>query len=80
MFGDHPEALLNTVRIAERCNVDLGKTVNHLPDFDVPAGYTLDEYFEKMVWEGFGRRLPRLERMLVGRRAAAHDRRVPRRA
>ncbi|RPJ75705.1 MAG: PHP domain-containing protein, partial [Acidobacteria bacterium] len=65
VFGDHPEALLNTVRIAERCNVDLGKTVNHLPDFDVPGGYTLDGYFESMVWEGFKRRLPRLERMLA---------------
>jgi DNA polymerase-3 subunit alpha len=63
VFGDHPEALRNTVRIAERCNVDLGKTVNHLPDFDVPGGYTLDEYFESMVWEGFKRRMPRLERM-----------------
>jgi DNA polymerase III subunit alpha len=63
VFGDHPEALRNTVRIAERCDVDLGKTVNHLPDFDVPAGYTLDEYFEAMVSEGFERRLPRLERM-----------------
>ncbi len=36
----------NTVRIAERCNVDLSGTVNHLPNFDVPAGFTLDDYFE----------------------------------
>ncbi len=43
----HPGGAANTVRIAERCNVDLGKTVNHLPDFDVPGGYTLDEYFEQ---------------------------------
>jgi DNA polymerase III subunit alpha len=63
VFGDHPEALQNTVRIAERCQVDLGKTVNHLPDFDVPPGYTLDAYFEHVVWEGFTRRLPRLEAM-----------------
>jgi len=61
VFGDVPEAMANTVRIAERCHVDLGKTVHHLPDFDVPDGYTLNEYFEHTVWEGFARRLPRLD-------------------
>ena len=52
VFADFPEALANTVRIAERCNVDLSGTVNHLPNFDVPAGFTLDEYFEHVVREG----------------------------
>jgi DNA polymerase-3 subunit alpha len=61
IFGDVPGAMANTVLIAERCNVDFGDTKNQLPDFDVPAGFTLDEYFERMVWEGFDRRLPRLE-------------------
>src|SRR6185436_12844081 len=36
-FADYPEALLNTVRIAERCNVVLPEGENHLPDFAVPA-------------------------------------------
>ncbi len=61
VFGDVPGALSNTVLIAERCNVDFGETVNHLPNFAVPEGSTLDAYFERMVWEGFARRLPRLE-------------------
>jgi DNA polymerase-3 subunit alpha len=43
IFKEFPEALANTVRIAERCSVDLSGTVNHLPNFDVPAGYTLDD-------------------------------------
>jgi DNA polymerase III subunit alpha len=59
-FGDFPEALSNTLLVAERCDVDLGPTVNHLPDFEVPAGSTLDEYFEQMVRNGFAERLPRL--------------------
>ena len=63
VFGGVPEAMRNTVVIAERCEVDLGKTVNHLPDFDVPEGFTLDQYFEREVWEGFERRRRRLERM-----------------
>jgi DNA polymerase III subunit alpha len=63
VFPDHLEALANTVRIAERCNVDLSGTVNHLPNFDVPAGFTLDEYFEHIVREGFQQRLPRLKEL-----------------
>ncbi|MEO5895503.1 MAG: DNA polymerase III subunit alpha [Vicinamibacterales bacterium] len=60
VFGDFPEAMANTVRIAERCNVDLSGTVNHLPNFDVPAGFTLDDYFEHVVRQGFEMRLSRL--------------------
>ena len=63
VFGDFPEAIANTVRIAERCQVDLSGTVNHLPNFDVPAGFTLDEYFEHIVREGFQLRLPRLREL-----------------
>ena len=58
VFQDFPDALANSVRIAERCNVDLSGTVNHLPNFDVPAGFTLDDYFEHVVREGFKQRLP----------------------
>jgi DNA polymerase-3 subunit alpha len=62
-FKDFPQALVNTVRIAERCNVVLAKGQNHLPDFDVPADFTLDAYFEHMVREGFRERLPRLQHL-----------------
>src|SRR6266545_8430784 len=62
-FGDFPDALANTVRVAERCNVVLAKGENHLPNFDVPAGYTLDAYFEHMVREGFKERLSRLQQL-----------------
>ena len=61
LFAELPEALANTVRIAERCDVDLSGAENHLPDFEVPAGYTLDEYFEHATREGFRERLPRLQ-------------------
>ena len=60
VFGDYPEAMANTLAIAERCDVDLSGTQNHLPNFDVPGGYTLDEYFEHIVREGFADRLTRL--------------------
>ena len=61
LFAEFPEALSNTLRIADRCNVDLSGTENHLPDFDVPPGFTLDEYFEHTTREGFRERLPRLQ-------------------
>jgi DNA polymerase III subunit alpha len=63
VFGDYPEAMANTVRIAERCHVDLAATVNHLPNFDVPEGFTLDEYFEHIVRDGFQVRLARLKEL-----------------
>ncbi|HXG54748.1 MAG TPA: DNA polymerase III subunit alpha [Vicinamibacterales bacterium] len=63
VFGDFPEAMANTTRIAERCHVDLSGTVNHLPNFDVPAGFTLDNYFEHVVRQGFEGRLPRLKEL-----------------
>jgi DNA polymerase-3 subunit alpha len=62
-FGDYPDALANTVRIAERCRVKLPDGDNHLPNFDVPAPFTLDEYFEHVVREGFAERLPRLRQL-----------------
>ncbi|MXY17977.1 MAG: PHP domain-containing protein, partial [Acidobacteria bacterium] len=42
VFGEFPEALRNTVAIAERCDVDLSARENHLPSFDVPEGFTVD--------------------------------------
>jgi DNA polymerase-3 subunit alpha len=60
VFAEFPAALANTVRIAERCRVELPTGESHLPNFEVPAGFTLDEYFEHTVREGFTLRLPRL--------------------
>ena len=71
-FKDFPDALANTVRIAERCNVMLAEGENYLPNFDVPAPFTLDDYFEHVVREGFEERLPRLQAAGGCRRAASH--------
>ncbi|MBI2833534.1 MAG: DNA polymerase III subunit alpha [Acidobacteria bacterium] len=63
IFRDFPQALANTGAIAERCQVDLGPTVNHLPNFSVPDPYTVDAYFERVVREGFAARLLRLQNL-----------------
>src|SRR5919199_4991798 len=62
-FRDFPDAIANTVRIAERCNVQLAEGENYLPNFDVPSGFTLDDYFEHVVRAGFKERLPRLQQL-----------------
>src|SRR6185503_16520538 len=63
VFKDHPDAISNTMRIAERCDVRLAEGQNFLPDFDVPPGYTVDSYFEKVARDGFAQRLPRLQQL-----------------
>ncbi len=62
-FKDFPDAVANTVRIAERCNVQLPSGENFLPDFDVPIGFTVDSYFDHVTREGFQARLPRLQQL-----------------
>lgn len=52
LFGEYPEALSNTVRIAEMCNLDLGFKGYHLPDFDVPEGFTTDTYLRHLCETG----------------------------
>jgi DNA polymerase-3 subunit alpha len=64
VFGDYPEALRNTMRIAERCDVKIPSGEAHLPNFDVPSGYTLESYFEHIVRQGFAERMPRWLAML----------------
>ncbi len=63
VFKDFPDALANTMRIGERCNVTLAEGKNYLPNFDVPPGFTLDGYFEHVAREGFKERLPRLKQL-----------------
>jgi len=60
VFGELPDALTNTERVAERCNVVLNFEENHLPRFPVPEGQTLNDYFEGVVREGFNRRIEAL--------------------
>ncbi len=58
LFPNLEEALENTARIAERCNVEFEFGHYHLPEFHVPEGYTNWTYFEELCWEGFAERYP----------------------
>ncbi len=59
LFPEHPEALENTVKIAERCNVEFEFGQYHLPEFDVPEGYTALKYLQKLCSIGFKKRYPK---------------------
>ena len=63
IFGDYPDAIANTLAIAERCDVEIKSGQNHLPKFDVPEGFTLDAYFEHVARQGFAERLVRLKQL-----------------
>jgi len=63
IFKDYPEALRNTVQIAERCNVEIPSGASHLPRFEVPEGFALDGYFEHVVRQGYAERVQRLREL-----------------
>ncbi len=56
LFAGIPEALANTLEIADRCEVDLNSKGYHLPRFPVPAGYTAETYLRELCEEGLRRR------------------------
>ncbi|MFH0909644.1 MAG: DNA polymerase III subunit alpha [bacterium] len=57
LFSDFPQALANTVAIAERCHVELRLDKElHFPTFTVPEGYSQKEYLIKLGKEGLKRR------------------------
>jgi len=56
LFAEIPEAISNTVAIAERCAVDLSFKGYHLPEFPVPAGFDAESYLGKLCREGAERR------------------------
>ena len=58
LFPNCPEAFDNTVRIAQRCNVEFVFHEYHLPSFPVPDGQTSEAFFNKLCWDGFRERYP----------------------
>ncbi len=71
LWGDVPEALENTLRIAERCDLKI-ETDQPIPPFAVPPEYDADSYFEKTVRLGFEERRQYLDEM-----AAANQLKYP---
>lgn len=58
LFSYIPEALENTQRIADRCNVTIEFGKFHLPKFEIPGGISSYEYLKELVNEGMTERYP----------------------
>ena len=56
LFPYVPQAIENTQKIADRCNVEIEFGVTKLPKFDVPEGYTSWEYLNKLCYDGLEER------------------------
>lgn len=56
-FAHIPEALSNSVRIAEQCNVQLSFGEHFFPRYELPEGMTLDTEFARLARAGLERRL-----------------------
>jgi DNA polymerase-3 subunit alpha len=57
IFGEEPDLLLRSLEIAEKCNLEFPKVIDQVPVYQVPEGYTVDSYFEKVTRDGFEERL-----------------------
>ena len=56
LFPNCDEAFENTVKIADRCNLEFTFHEYHLPSFPVPEGYTNEGYFRELCYKGFRER------------------------
>ncbi len=57
LFQDIPEAIENTVHIAQRCTVEIELGKAYLPDFPTPDGVSIERHLENLSNEGLDRRL-----------------------
>ena len=67
LFSYIPEALENTQKIADRCNVEIEFGKFHLPKFEIPNGLTAYEYLKQLVDRGMRERYPNADESVVSR-------------
>ncbi|HDI45810.1 MAG TPA: DNA polymerase III subunit alpha [Candidatus Omnitrophica bacterium] len=58
LFTELPEAIKNTIIIAERCNLELEFNKIHLPRFQPPEGYSQYEYLRKLCYDNLNKKYP----------------------
>lgn len=59
LFRSYPEAIRNTCRIAERCNLEFDFSTTYLPKFPCPAGLSAAEHLRALTLSGFADRIAR---------------------
>jgi DNA polymerase-3 subunit alpha len=58
IFKDVPEAIENTQKIAQACDLKIRMGENHLPSFPLPEGKTADQYLRELCELGLAKRFP----------------------
>ncbi|RMF98003.1 MAG: DNA polymerase III subunit alpha [Candidatus Schekmanbacteria bacterium] len=59
-FDFCPEAIENTLAIAEKCNIEFDFSKTYLPTYTPPKGMTLKKYLEKLAYDGLAKRLEKI--------------------
>lgn len=81
LFSWCPEAVQNTVEVAQKCNLHLELGKNILPDFPVPEGFTKETYLEHLCREGikkrYGETTPEIEERLETELKVINDKGFP---
>ena len=74
LFAHAPHTVQNTMQFPERCNLKLKAVDNPFPEFPLPAGESIDSYFERITRQGFTQRLETAIAHLESRSLAKHTR------
>jgi DNA polymerase-3 subunit alpha len=67
LFAETPEALTNTERIAELCNLGLEFGRLHLPEAELPPGKTADDWLRELSYQGLAARYPEPPQQVIKR-------------
>ncbi len=62
-FAYCPEAIANTIEVAERCNLEIAFGEYHFPNFPVPEGETLNSLFARLCREGLKERFATMRKI-----------------
>lgn len=67
LFGDYPDAIENTTRIAEMCEFEMKFGEMHCPHFEPPGGISAEEYLREECLEGFRKHFKEDDKVAVDR-------------
>ncbi len=73
MYQDIPDAIENTLRIADMCNLELEFGRTHIPKVEVPQGKTADTFLDELCWDGLKLRYPSITPQIEQRLAYELD-------
>src|SRR3989338_5978146 len=71
LFQDNPDAVSNTIEIADKCSLKLEFDKTYVPDFTPPKGKTVEAYLKELTFGGLKKRYPKLDETIEKR--AQHE-------